>query len=380
MTMDQNTDSSAGYLAEFQDVAKSYEGKSVLMDFTLSIMEGEFLTLLGPSGCGKTTVLRLLAGFDQPDHGEIRLDGKCIHALPPHHRPVNTVFQHYALFPHMTVAENVAFGLKMKKLQKNAIKMRVEQTLEQVHLTACAHRKPHQLSGGQQQRVALARAIVNQPRIILLDEPLSALDYMLRKEMQYTLKSLQRKWNFTFLFVTHDQEEALSLSDRIAVMYHGTIQQIGSPQDIYETPGNSIVARFVGQSNLLAGTVIRQLGPDILKVNIEGKECELYHPCSSLEIGEAFYLLLRPDDLLLESLSDNPSMQTTLVGTVLETHYKGMTLDTVICLDNGTIVSSTQFYTTNDGVFDYPIGHRVAVRWPLYRRHVVLLDTNRSIV
>jgi spermidine/putrescine transport system ATP-binding protein len=246
-------------VVEFKSITKAYNGLKVLDGFDLNIAEGEFLTLLGPSGCGKTTLLRLLAGFETPDVGEILLDGERVNTIPPDRRNVNTVFQSYALFPHLSVFDNVAFGLRMKKIPAAEILERVEQALAVVDLREYGNRKPRQLSGGQQQRVALARALVNRPRVLLLDEPLSALDFKLRRAMQVTLKTLQRCVGITFVFVTHDQEEALSMSDRVVVMRSGVIEQIGGPREIYEKPASLFVAQFVGESNLLEGVITERL-------------------------------------------------------------------------------------------------------------------------
>ncbi|TAL09096.1 MAG: polyamine ABC transporter ATP-binding protein, partial [Porticoccaceae bacterium] len=237
-------------LLSLRNIGKRYDGRAALDDLTLDILDGEFLTLLGPSGCGKTTLLRLIAGFELPDTGTIALAGADITAVPPERRPLNTVFQSYALFPHLSVFENIAYGLRREKRPKDEIAARVAEALAMVELGDFARRKPHQLSGGQQQRVAIARALIKRPRLLLLDEPLSALDYKLRRAMQIELKRLQRELGITFLFVTHDQEEALSMSDRIAVLCDGALQQLGTPRDIYERPANLFTARFIGEANL----------------------------------------------------------------------------------------------------------------------------------
>ncbi len=240
-------------LLSLKNVSKAFDGKTVLDSLDLDILDGEFITLLGPSGCGKTTLLRLMAGFEQPDTGSVTLSGHDITHAPPEHRPLNTVFQNYALFPHMSVYDNVAYGLKMEKRPKEEIRQRVDEVLAMVQLQNFARRKPHQLSGGQQQRVAIARAVVKRPQLLLLDEPLSALDYKLRRTMQVELKRLQRELGITFVFVTHDQEEALSMSDRVVVLKEGEIQQLGTPREIYERPANLFTARFVGETNLFPG-------------------------------------------------------------------------------------------------------------------------------
>jgi len=240
-------------MVEFRGVSKTFDSTEALNDLTLEIRPGEFLTLLGPSGCGKTTTLRLLAGFEEPTSGEIWLAGRPVQGLPAYKRPVNTVFQHYALFPHMTVFDNVAFGLRMKRVPPAEIRRRVAEALELVRLGDLGGRRPHELSGGQQQRVALARALVMEPKVLLLDEPLGALDLQLRRAMQVELRQLQRKLGATFLYVTHDQEEALAMSDRIAVMRDGRVEQVGTPEEVYLRPATRFVAQFLGEANLLEG-------------------------------------------------------------------------------------------------------------------------------
>jgi spermidine/putrescine transport system ATP-binding protein len=251
---------SVRHLIEVVQVEKVFgdpvTGHKALEAINVAIEEKEFFTLLGPSGCGKTTLLRMIAGFEHPTTGEIRLHGKDVANLPPRARPVNMVFQNYALFPHLTVAQNVAFGLEMLKWKKADIAARVDETLALVKLGSFRHRKPTQLSGGQQQRVALARALAPRPQVLLLDEPLSALDLKLRKEMQFELKRLQRETGITFVLVTHDQEEALAMSDRLAVMNTGRIQQIGTPEEIYDDPANTFVADFIGEANLIPGSAL----------------------------------------------------------------------------------------------------------------------------
>ncbi len=244
-------------IIDIRGVSKSFGGKTVLKDINLFINQGEFLTLLGPSGCGKTTLLRMIAGFLQPDEGSILLDGKELGDTPPHLRPLNTVFQRYALFPHLDVYDNIAFGLKLKGVPEDEIEKRVRKVLKLVVMSDYEDRDVETLSGGQQQRIAIARAIVNQPKVLLLDEPLAALDLKMRKDMQIELKEMHRKLGITFIYVTHDQEEALTLSDTIVVMNEGRIQQIGTPIDIYNEPVNAFVADFIGESNILNGTMIR---------------------------------------------------------------------------------------------------------------------------
>ena len=245
------------YIIEFKNIKKSFGDKCVLDDVSLSIKQGEFVTILGPSGCGKTTLLRILAGFGSADSGEVLINGENITDTPPHLRPVNTVFQRYALFPHLDVYENIAFGLKLQKVPDNEIDVKVRKVLKMVSMTDYEDRDVESLSGGQQQRVAIARAIVNQPKVLLLDEPLAALDLKMRKDMQIELKEMHRKLGITFVYVTHDQEEALTLSDTIVVLDDGDIRQIGTPTDIYNEPQNAFVADFIGESNILNGKMIK---------------------------------------------------------------------------------------------------------------------------
>ena len=247
-------DGSGSGSVELIGVTKRFGTVTAVDTVDLEVHPGEFLSLLGPSGCGKTTTLRMLAGFEDPDQGEIRISGKAVQGLPPHKRDVNTVFQNYALFPHMTVSENVAYGLRQKKVDKGEIGRRVGEALEMVKMSRLAHRKPREMSGGQQQRVALARALVNRPSLLLLDEPLGALDRKLREEMQIELKLLQSQVGITFIFVTHDQDEALSMSDRIAVMLDGRIEQLSDPDTIYDHPSSAFVAGFIGKQNFFEGT------------------------------------------------------------------------------------------------------------------------------
>ena len=243
-------------IISLKDIAVSYDGEPVLSGFNLEIRDGEFISLLGPSGCGKTTVLRTIGGFIKPDAGEVFFSGKNITALPPHKREVNTIFQKYALFPHLNVYDNIAFGMRLKGKSERQVKETVHEMLGMVNLSGYAHRGVSQLSGGQQQRVAMARALANEPKVLLLDEPLSALDLKLRKDMQVELKKIQQQTGITFVFVTHDQEEALSMSDRVVVMDGGVIQQTGSPTDIYNEPENAFVADFIGESNILDGLML----------------------------------------------------------------------------------------------------------------------------
>lgn len=244
------------YIVELDGVNKIYGTNHVVKDLNLKVEEGEFLTLLGSSGCGKTTTLRMIAGFEEPSSGSIRVEGESIEEKEPFERNVNTVFQSYALFPHKTIYDNIAYGLKMKKVPKQEIKQRVTEMMELVQLEGFERRYPSQLSGGQKQRVAIARALINRPRVLLLDEPLGALDLKLRKQMQLELKRLQKKLNITFIYVTHDQEEALTMSDRIAIMLDGILDQLGTPTEIYESPKTKFVATFIGETNIFDGAIV----------------------------------------------------------------------------------------------------------------------------
>jgi spermidine/putrescine transport system ATP-binding protein len=280
---------------ELESVTKRFGDVVAVSELSLVLEPGEFFTLLGPSGCGKTTTLRIVAGFEEPTSGRVLIDGEDVVALPAHKRPTNTVFQSYALFPHLSVRDNVAFGLKRKKVPRDEIERRVAEELERVGLAAQANRKPNQLSGGQQQRVALARALVNYPKVLLLDEPLGALDLKLRKGLQVELKRIQREVGITFLYVTHDQEEALTMSDRIAVMSEGRVEQVGSAEDVYERPTTPFVAGFIGVSNLMPG-VVSSAGGDRGKVRLDsGVEVEV--ATDGLREGERCHAVVRPEKL-----------------------------------------------------------------------------------
>ena len=277
-------------LIQFKNIVKEFDGNLVLKGINLDIYENEFVTLLGPSGCGKTTLLRILGGFLTPDKGQVMFDGADICELPPYKREINTVFQKYALFPHMNVYDNVAFGLKIKKEPKDVIEQKVKRMLKLVGLEDFGPRRINEMSGGQQQRVAIARALVNEPSVLLLDEPLGALDLKLRKEMQHELKKIQQEVGITFVFVTHDQEEALTMSDKIVVMKEGTIQQIGSPTDIYNEPANEFVARFIGESNIIDGVMIQDK-----EVMFEDKKFACLD--AGFAPNEKVDVVIRPEDL-----------------------------------------------------------------------------------
>ena len=296
---------------ELKEIKKSFtEGEAVLDNISLEISKGEFITLLGSSGCGKTTTLRIIAGLEQPDAGSVWLDGREVTGLEPNQRDVNTVFQNYALFPHMNVAENIGYGLKLKKVPKSEIKKKVSQMLELVQLEGYEKRKPSELSGGQKQRVAIARALVNNPEVLLLDEPLGALDLQLRRAMQIELKHLQKKLGITFIYITHDQEEAINMSDRIAVMRDGRIEQIGTPDEIYNHPKTSYVATFVGNANILHGVAesiqgenaIVKIGNDRVIVKLETSQQDTGDTRAKqyLVAGEKVTLAVRSENILLQ--------------------------------------------------------------------------------
>ena len=318
-------------IVSLRDIVVEFDGQRILDGLNLDIHDKEFVTLLGSSGCGKTTTLRLIAGFLEPNAGQVLLKGQDITGVPPYKRPVNTVFQKYALFPHLNVFENVAFGLRLKKMDEETIRRKVRDMLEVVGLKGFERRSIGQMSGGQQQRVAIARSLVNQPRVLLLDEPLGALDLKLRKEMQLELKRLQREMNITFVYVTHDQEEALTMSDTVVVMSGGKIQQIGSPQDIYNEPKNAFVARFIGDSNIVDGVMLRDF-----YVNFGG------HDFTCVDRGfkpnEPVQVVIRPEDVQIV-----PPSVGMLTGLVREVIFKGVHFEMHVDVEGYEwIIHSTQ--------------------------------------
>ncbi len=346
---------------ELKNISKSYHSTPILSDISLSIYPGEFLTLLGPSGCGKTTLLRMISGFDIPDTGDIYFDGQRINHLPPQKRDIHTVFQSYALFPHLSVFENVAFALRCKKIAETEIKSRVADVLQLVQLQTFAHRSIKQLSGGQQQRVAIARAIVNRPKVLLLDEPLSSLDYRLRKSMQSELKQLQKALNMTFVFVTHDQEEALSMSDRIAVFNHGQLEQIGTPREVYETPSNLHVAMFIGEANIFDISV-ESVQNQLITTTVESTPLTCKNT-QDYQTGEKLHLIVRPEDIRVWSMNEVDNHDGMLPGQIMDIVYKGSTVDLIVKLPSGKLIHASEFFDEDDDQLEYQLGETVWVQW-----------------
>ena len=364
------------FAIEFQQVVKRFGAVAAVDHVSFQIREGEFFSLLGPSGCGKTTSLRLIAGFELPNEGQILIAGMPQHGLPPHRRPVNTVFQNYALFPHMTVFQNVAFGLDMEKIPADQKRQRVQAILELVRMPGMENRRPSQLSGGQQQRVALARALVKNPKVLLLDEPLGALDLKLRKTMQVELKMLQHQVGITFVYVTHDQEEALTMSDRIAVMNEGHILQIDAPREIYESPSNRFVADFIGETNLIPARVARTSSP-LTVCTVDGLELAAEETNPNLQPGDKALLSIRPEKIQLhaagalsEAMSEN---LTRLSGQVLQAVYLGTDTRYTVALAGGVqIVARLQ--NLNGTETRFKPGDDVQVFWDVH--HVWCLEIN----
>jgi spermidine/putrescine transport system ATP-binding protein len=351
-----------------RDVTKRFDRVVAVDDLSLDLARGEFFTLLGPSGCGKTTTLRMIAGFERPSSGEIRIEGEDVAALPAHRRPTNTVFQSYALFPHLSVEANVAFGLKRKRVGKDEIAERVRAELERVGLAAEAKRRPAQLSGGMQQRVALARALVNLPKVLLLDEPLGALDLKLRKGLQVELKRIQREVGITFVYVTHDQEEALTMSDRIAVMNRGRVEQVGIPEDVYERPATTFVAGFIGVSNLLPASVA---APGQVRLD---SGPEVRGDTGGLNSGEGCYAVVRPEKLQVELVGEGGGAngRPQVEGVVESSLYLGTATQIVVGLGDG--VQVTVLVPNADEAARQRLpggGARVALSWEPEHMHVV---------
>ena len=388
---------------ELKEIKKSFtEGEAVLDNISLEISKGEFITLLGSSGCGKTTTLRIIAGLEQPDAGSVWLDGRDVTGLEPNQRDVNTVFQNYALFPHMNVAENIGYGLKLKKVPKSEIRKKVSQMLELVQLEGYEKRKPSELSGGQKQRVAIARALVNNPKILLLDEPLGALDLQLRRAMQIELKHLQKKLGITFIYITHDQEEAINMSDRIAVMKDGRIEQIGTPDEIYNHPKTSYVATFVGNANILHGVAesiqgenaIVKIGNDRVIVKLETSQQDTGDTRAKqyLAAGEKVTLAVRSENILLQETAvigdtgidhrdtvdisvsgggldaHNKNSVSGLQATVTEKNFAGGQLRVTLKLSDGTQLIASRY-----GI-DASVAEGQTVRCSFLPTDVVLVD------
>lgn len=348
-------------LIEIKYLTQYFGETPILKSINFSVEQGEFLTLLGPSGCGKTTLLRLISGFEQPTSGEIFINGKLVNNLPPQQRDVHTVFQSYALFPHLSVFENVAFPLKCKKTPADEIEARVMQTLQLVQLQHLANRNIKKLSGGQQQRIAIARAVINKPQVLLLDEPLSSLDYRLRRAMQYELKQLQKALNITFIFVTHDQDEALSMSDRIIVFNHGEIEQIGTPRDVYETPNNLHVAQFIGETNIFDVNIDVTDGTN-MQTTIENTIINCKNKANFKE-NEKVHLVIRPEDIRVQSKAEVTDSTGMLPGKITDIVYKGTTVDLKVALASGRIINASEFFNEDDDELEFTLNESVWVHW-----------------
>jgi len=353
----------SGEAIRFDHVTKRFGAMAAVDDLHLSVRQGEFFSLLGPSGCGKTTTLRMVAGFEQPSEGSIFLEGEPVEKVPPYHRNVNTVFQSYALFEHLDVKDNVAFGLKRRKVDSGEIRERVKEALELVQLTGRERSKPRELSGGQKQRVALARALVNRPAVLLLDEPLGALDLKLRKQMQVELKGIQREVGITFLYVTHDQEEALAMSDRIAVMERGEVRQCGTPEEVYERPDGPFVAGFIGISNLLPATVenggVKLASGQRFAAPVPGE-------CSD---GSEVFVSVRPEKIWLDEREDG---MVSVDGTIVERVYVGTTTQVIVELaPDVRLVALEQNAARQRSDDRWEIGDRVELGW--HPEHALVL-------
>jgi spermidine/putrescine transport system ATP-binding protein len=339
---------------ELSAVTKRFGEFVAVGDLTLDIYEGEFFSLLGPSGCGKTTTLRMIAGFEEPTEGGISVDGDLMRGVPPYRRPVNTVFQSYAIFPHLNVFDNVAFGLRRSGVKGEELRKRVTEACEMVQLSGFEKRRPNMLSGGQQQRVALARALVNHPKVLLLDEPLGALDLKLRKEMQLYLKNLQHEVGITFIYVTHDQEEALTMSDRIAVMNEGRVQQVANPPTLYERPKNRFVADFIGQTNVFSGTVESVSDGRVTLRTASGEKIEA--TAHEVEVGEDAHAAVRPEKIRFGSEGDNVS-----TARIRQIVYLGVSTQYIAELPDG---QELVLYQQNIREEDHPeVGEEVSVAW-----------------
>ncbi|MFR7984613.1 MAG: ABC transporter ATP-binding protein [Clostridia bacterium] len=342
-------------IVSLKKVNKFFGSNHVIKDMDLDINEGEFLTLLGPSGCGKTTILRMIAGFEDATNGVIEVQGERVEEKEAYERDVNTVFQSYALFPHMTVYDNIAYGLTVKKVPKDQIRERVKEMLELVQLMGFEGRKPDMMSGGQKQRVAIARALINNPKVLLLDEPLGALDLQLRKQMQIELKRLQKLLNITFVYVTHDQEEAMTMSDRIAVMNAGVIEHLASPSEIYNQPKTRFVANFIGESNIFTGEV-KKLEDHIAEIKVEQGDVKM--ELSGFEQGEQIHVCVRPEVM---KYSKTPVDGFSLEGTVKNVIFVGAQYRTLVTMDNGYDVKINRVKHDNE----LKEGDRIYLYWDL---------------
>ena len=348
------------YVLELCRVSKTFGGVCAVDDLSLQVRRGEFLSLLGPSGCGKTTTLRIVAGFEKPSAGEVYLHGQPLRSTPPYRRHVNTVFQQYVLFPHMTVYQNIAFGLRMKRLSKEDIRARVTEMLKIVELNSYGARYPHQLSGGEQQRVGLARALVNEPAVLLLDEPLGALDLKVRKRMQLELKRVHREVGITFLYVTHDQEEALVLSDRIAVMNHGRLEQLDSVENIYLCPHSKYVSDFIGEMNLFSGKLVASASSGMTILTVEGDALHV-DVNDALAVGHDVEAAVRPENIYLNT--ELPHRENTFAGVVVDHAFLGPATRYFVQLDSGKEVMVLRQNHGAPGEWRLQPGTRVTVSW-----------------
>jgi spermidine/putrescine transport system ATP-binding protein len=355
---------------ELRGISKRYGQVEAVRSLDLEIARGEFFTLLGPSGCGKTTTLRVIAGFEEPTAGTVLIDGSDMEGMPPFRRPTNTVFQSYALFPHLSVEDNVAFGLKRKGVPRDEMRTRVTEELDRVGLSAESKRKPNQLSGGQQQRVALARALVNRPSVLLLDEPLGALDLKLRKRLQVELKEIQRDVGITFVYVTHDQEEALTMSDRIAVMNHGLLEQIAGPEQVYDRPATTFVAGFIGVSNLMPGRVTKAGDPGEIELDAG---VSVHAPVTDFRVGERCHAVVRPEKLQIRVAEDRADAgRPNVEGVVESSLYLGTSTQIVVRLPDNVAMTVLVANTDEDERQRLPGGGAgVRLSWSPDHMHVV---------
>ena len=348
-------------ILKLQKITKSFGDTKVLKGIDLNINKGEFITFLGPSGCGKTTTLRIIAGLETPDSGNVVLSGEDVTDREPNKRDVNTVFQSYALFPHMDVAANIGYGLKIKKISKETIKNKITEVLELVQLQGFEKRKPSELSGGQKQRVAIARAVINNPKILLLDEPLGALDLQLRRQMQLELKKLQKKLGITFIYITHDQEEAINMSDRIVVMRDGIFEQVGTPDEVYNTPRTSYVAKFVGNANVIEGKV-SSVEKDNLMVSVGMESIAVKKTEKDFSIGDRITLAVRSENILV-----NEEMEYPISARVMDKSFAGGLLRMVFQLNN-----KEELIASRHGInYNLEIGDEAKIGWKTYNAVIV---------